>query len=196
MIMRIRGNILSGGCPRLRTLAALAALIACLQNANISVASALTIDVGEIKLPKGSIAVSIKGAAKAPAVAASTAAVRAEPTVQDLYPLEKLHLRDPFISAGGGSSSGFQGGGEIAEFSIHNLTLKGILQDPSGDYALFVDASSGNDYVLRKNTLYNDKNKPVPGVSGIIKPQQKTVHLLTSDQDVQTFILGEDRGPE
>lgn len=131
-----------------------------------------------------------------PAVAASTGTAHTEPTVRDLYPLEKMHLRDPFVPGGGSSSGVSQGGGELVEFSIHNLILKGIMQDKAGDFALFLDASSGGDYVLRKNTLYNNSNKPVHGVSGIIKPLQKTVHLLTSDQDVQTFILGEERGTE
>jgi len=134
------------------------------------------------------------GNIKTPAVAVSTAAPM-EPGVNDLYPFERMHLRDPFMQLGGSSGYGDQEG-DIPVFSIHNLVLKGIMQDSSGDFALFVDAASGANYVLRKDVLYDIKRKPVPGVSGIIKPQQKTVHLLTLDKDVQTFILGEERGPE
>lgn len=188
--MKMREDISSGIHVRVKALLALAALIFCLQNARAREARASTIS-GPMTGPH---AVSEVNNSKTPAVATSTAAIGAEPVVQDLYPAERLRLRDPFVPLGG-TSSGFQGG-EMVEFSIHNLVLKGIMQDPSGDYALFVDANSGSDYVLRKNTLYDNRNKPVPGVSGIIKPQQKTVHLLTSDQDVQTFILGEERGAE
>jgi hypothetical protein len=188
--MSRREDVSSGAHVRVRTLLALAAFIFCLQSVRARTAKASTM-YRQMTAPN---AIFENKSIKTPAVVVSTAAVEAEPTVQDLYPVEKLHLRDPFIPLGG-SSSGFQGG-EIVEFSIHNLVLKGIMRDPDGDFALFVDANSGSDYVLRKNTLYDSRNKPVPGVSGIIKPQQKTVHLLTSDQDVQTFILGEERGQE
>jgi len=144
----------------------------------------------------GPAAAKAGGGAKSPAVAVSSAAP-AGPGVNDLYPLDKMHLRDPFAQLGGGSG-GYSGepGSGTGEFSIHNLILKGIMKDSYGDFALFVDGSSGANYVLRKDILYNMKRKPVRGVSGIIKPQLKTVHLLTLDKDVQTFILGEERGAE
>ena len=125
-------------------------------------------------------------------VASSTSTV-AEPGVSDLYPIDRMRLRDPFVKAGGASGGG---GGDIEtiDVNIHNLVLKGILQDPAGDLALFVDPASGQDLVLKKGILLNKRNEPVPGISGLIKPKQKTVHLINAEKDVQTFVLGEQGG--
>src|SRR5258706_14636843 len=96
-----------------------------------------------------SAAASVGSGLKTPAVAISTAPIP-EPSISDLYPLDKMHLRDPFMQMGG-SSGGYGEQGETTEFSIHSLVLKGIMQDSSGDFALFVDAASGANYVLRKD---------------------------------------------
>src|SRR5581483_3676664 len=103
-----------------------------------------------------------------------------EPTVADLYTIEKMHLRDPFVK-GGAAAASAGGEFETRELNIHNLVLKGLLQDRAGDFALFVDPGSGSNLILKKGILYNQRNQPVPGVSGVIKPKQKTVHLITSE---------------
>ena len=60
-----------------------------------------------------------------------------------------------------------------------------------GPYALFA-SESGGTYMLRAGRLYNDRNKPIPGITGRIKLKQKTVELITAEKDVQVFRLGED----
>jgi hypothetical protein len=58
--------------------------------------------------------------------------------------------------------------------------------------ALLVDMNSRFPFILRGGRLYDMRKKPVKGVTGVIKPAQKTVTLTTADKDVQTLRLGED----
>ena len=97
--------------------------------------------------------------------------------------------RDPFLTPGSGAPR--VTAKEPTEFSIHNLVLKGILRDPSGDFAILVEQGSGASYILRNGRLYNSRKKPVRGIAGIIQAKRKKVHLMTPEKDVQTFILGE-----
>lgn len=132
--------------------------------------------------------------AKSPAVSPSSSTV-SEPTVADLYPIEKMHLRDPFVKSGAAGAGG-EGEIEMTDINIHNLVLKGILYDRTGDFALFVDPASGSNLYLKKGLLFNARNEAVPGITGVIKAKQKTVHLITPEKDVQTFILGEQGGAD
>lgn len=125
-------------------------------------------------------------AAKAPEVKASTAA---PVNIATLYNVDRL--RDPFQKA---SASGKAAPRPFtrADFDIHNLSLRGIMQDAGTGYALFGDTVYGVTFVLRKGKLYDDKGKAVPGVTGSLDLRKKTVHLMTREQDVQTFRLGEE----
>lgn len=129
--------------------------------------------------------------AQAPAapaqVKASTEAASAPLTVDKIYTAARL--RDPFMKGGGGA------GGALKpfapeDFSIHNLTLVGLMKDRGSDYALFNDNAFGVSFILRKGRLYDSKNKPVARVTGSLNVKQKAAHLMTEDGDVQMFQLG------
>ncbi|MBI2361757.1 MAG: hypothetical protein HYV15_00005, partial [Elusimicrobia bacterium] len=79
-------------------------------------------------------------------------------------------------------------------FSIHSLELKGLMRDKKGHTALLFDAATATAFVLRGGRVYDPKKKPIPGVTGTIKMEQKTVTLMTADKDVQTLRLGETAG--
>jgi hypothetical protein len=131
---------------------------------------------------------------KDPEVAASTGGVRAL-DVDDVYGGAKL--RDPFMKLSGAGASAAAVAAppkdyDPEEFSIHQLELKGIMKDKAGMTALLVDMNSRFPFILRGGRLYDMRKKPVKGVTGVIKPAQKTVTLTTADKDVQTLRLGED----
>jgi len=135
--------------------------------------------------------------AAAPAVAASTSTAlhlgASTQTVSSIYTGDRV--RDPFLPATMGAKSARRAddakteGPEVVD--IHGMTLRGILKDTKIDYALF-SAEAGGSYLLRGGRLYNERNKPVPGITGVIKMKQKTVELITAEKDVQVFRLGED----
>lgn len=137
---------------------------------------------------------SVPAAAQVPGTADASAVGVATQTVSTLYTGDRV--RDPFLSAAMGAAASVkieapktEGGIEVVD--IHGMSLRGIMKDASHDYALFT-ADSGASYMLRGGKLYNDRNKPVPGIAGRIKLKQKTVELITTDKDVQVFRLGED----
>ena len=107
-----------------------------------------------------------------------------------IYTAERL--RDPFIpfSAGGGSVSSKPYNAD--DFSIHNLSLRGIMKDTTVDYALFTDKTVGATFILRRGKLYDPKNKVVAGIAGKLKVKEKWAQLETRDHDVQIFRLGEE----
>lgn len=131
---------------------------------------------------------------KAPGVDESSGAAKAL-GVDDIYGGAKL--RDPFMKLAG---SGVQAAPAAAaakefdpeEFSIHQLELKGIMRDKAGWTALLVDMNTRLSFLLRGGRLYDLKKKAVAGVTGVVKPAEKTVVLTTADKDVQTLKLGED----
>jgi hypothetical protein len=131
----------------------------------------------------------------ADAVATSTASAIATSTqtVATIYTGDRV--RDPFLPAAMGATSARRAdkdadaGPETVD--IHGMQLRGILKDRRADFALFT-SELGGTYMLKAGKLYNDRNKPVPGVTGRIKLKQKTVELITADKDVQVFRLGEE----
>ena len=143
------------------------------------------------------------GGAAAATVSTGTAAApigTSTHTVSSLYTGDRL--RDPFLPAAAGASSprrverveegaAVSGAAVPETVDIHGMTLRGIMKDAAHDYALF-SPETGGTFMLRAGKLYNDRNKPVPGVWGRIKLKQKTVELITADKDVQVFRLGED----
>ncbi|MDD5656334.1 MAG: hypothetical protein PHF00_03665 [Elusimicrobia bacterium] len=135
----------------------------------------------------------VPGRAETAAVAASSAAAPgasavSTATVSGIYTAERL--RDPFARWGAG-----RGGGKaftLEDFSIHKLTLTGMLKDPAADFAIFSDADSGLRFILRKGRLYDSKNKPVPGIGGTVNMKEKMATLTAPEGDVQVFRLGEE----
>ena len=127
------------------------------------------------------------GAPKSAEVKVSTAAV---PTsIEEIYTAGRL--RDPFLkgaSAAAGSLSVKSYNPE--DFSIHNLSLRGVMKDAGVDYALFSDMTLGVSFILRKGKLYDYKGRVVPGVSGTMDIKQKMVRLATREKDFQQFRLG------
>ncbi len=122
-----------------------------------------------------------------PEVKASSASfVAASPAT--IYTTEKI--RNPFSPA----SAGIIGGKayDMADFSIHNLTLKGLMKDRAADFALFTDNTYGASFILRRGKLSDPKGKAVPGVKGSMDLKKKTAYLETSDGDVQLFGLGDE----
>lgn len=139
------------------------------------------------------------GPAPSPAaVAASTGAAQSTfgastQTVSSIYTGDRV--RDPFLPAAMGGARTVRVEDAKAEgpevVDIHGMTLRGIMKDAKIDYALFT-SEGGVTYLLRGGKLYNERNKPVPGITGAIRLKQKTVELITPDKDVQVFRLGED----
>jgi hypothetical protein len=126
-------------------------------------------------------------AAQAPAagVQISTAA----PTIESVYRVGKM--RDPFIKIiAASSAAGVCKDAEVAEFNIHLLNVRAMMRDPEADYALLVDPC-GVTYIFRKGRLYDTKDKRVPGISGTMNIEQKTLSLQNEEKDVQVYRLGE-----
>lgn len=124
-------------------------------------------------------------------VPASTQTVKAStmsPTVDQLYRSD--NMPDPFVAAGmGGEVKRVQTQTAAAPipFSIHDLTLTGIMEDSKGKQAVFSNLNTGISYVLTGGKLFDVKKKPVHGISGVI--QGKQVILMTEEEDVQPFNL-------
>lgn len=128
-------------------------------------------------------------AASPAAVATSTGTTQ---TVEGIYTGDRV--RDPFLPAAMGGARAPRvatksGGPEAVD--IHGMTLRGFMKDAKMDYALFA-AEGGGTYLLRGGKLYNERNKLIPNITGIVKLKQKTVVLTTSDNDEMVFRLGED----
>jgi hypothetical protein len=135
----------------------------------------------------------------APAVHASTAAAPVASaaaalgvstyTVSTLYTGDKV--RDPFLppSVGGGASRPRDKNTPYV-VDIHSLELRGIMKDGTSDFAIF-STDVGGRLILRGRRLYDDHNKVVPGITGLIKLKQKRAELVTADKDVQIYSLGE-----
>ncbi|PKM97344.1 MAG: hypothetical protein CVU79_08780 [Elusimicrobia bacterium HGW-Elusimicrobia-3] len=73
-------------------------------------------------------------------------------------------------------------------FTIHELTLTGIMVDSRGRQALLRD-DAGNMYTLKAGRLNDSTKTNVPGVSGIVRGKQVT--LMTRDKEVRRLTLGE-----
>jgi hypothetical protein len=104
----------------------------------------------------------------------------AEPSYMS-YRYEGDRYRDPFIPLNGvGSDSGNDHAPQIS-----SLILKGIIQDDKGRVAIM--SSGVSSYILRAGRLYDGRNRPVKGISGVIKAQ--SVVLVGSDRVVKEFTL-------
>lgn len=129
-------------------------------------------------------------AAPAAAQEASTQAV----TVEQLY--RPASTRDPLIPSTvyGDSKAQKAATAETAKssFSVHALSLSGVMEDSRGKQALLKDAAAGAVYVLRAGRLYDSRKKMVPGVTGVIRGKQ--VILMTDDKKMIPLALREKDG--
>lgn len=151
------------------------------------------------------LAVLLGAPASAAGVAASTAAAAVPALAQSTQTVGSIYtgdrVRDPFLpasSGGGGSRAAKREDGEPEApptADIHALSLRGILKDKNADYAIFA-SESGETFMLRAGRLYNDRNKPVQGITGRIDLRRKLVELFTPEKDRQPFIIGETRDKE
>lgn len=143
-------------------------------------------------LPARAAAPPARAASTSTVVDASTGAAR-PPSIDEIYGGTKL--RDPFVRLGGAGVSAPAAAPtkeyDPDDFTIHALELKGILRDKAGPMALIFDPGSNMSFILRGGKLYDSKKKAVPGITGSIKIEQKTVTLMTADKDVQILRLGE-----
>jgi len=74
-----------------------------------------------------------------------------------------------------------------ATFSVYNLSLTGLLEDPRSKEAMLIDSTTGFFYTLKAGKLLDSKKKQVPGVSGVIKGKQ--VVLMTEDKKIHQLTL-------
>ena len=117
-------------------------------------------------------------------------------TVGQIYKAE--NMPDPFIPVTGGGSGDTpriqlqqQGDQTVAPvFSIHDLVLTGIMEETKGKQALLRNPGTGLSYTLTGGKLFDQKKKPVRGVTGIIKGRQ-VILMTDADEDVQTLTLHE-----
>ena len=109
-------------------------------------------------------------------------------TVSTLYTGDKV--RDPFLPQSMGGPTRVREKDAPVVSDIHTMQLRGIMKDGASDFALFA-TDDGTTLVLRNGRLYDDRNKPVPGITGRIHIKQKRAELMTADKDVQIYSLGE-----
>ncbi|MFA5160666.1 MAG: hypothetical protein WC421_00310 [Elusimicrobiales bacterium] len=106
--------------------------------------------------------------------------------------------RDPFmpvsVSSGPASSATQEilraASSEPVEFDPRNLELSGIMTAPDGRVAMLYDKLSGLPYYLSKGRLYDRKDKPVSGISGVIQDRQVT--LFSGGSEIVTTALSAD----
>lgn len=87
--------------------------------------------------------------------------------------------RDPFIPLNGDTRSDQQALDRPPQ--IASLTLKGIVQDAKGRMALLT--SGVNSYILRGGRLYDDRNRLVKKMAGVIKTD--SVVIIGADRTVR-----------
>jgi len=114
-----------------------------------------------------------------PVVSAATP-TSIEPAYQS-YKYMGDRYRDPFIPLTGNS---YDAGSERAP-QVSSLLLKGIVQDEKGRVAIL--SSGTSSFVLRAGRLYDGRNKPVKGLTGVIKAQ--SVVVVGSDRTVKELLL-------
>jgi Tfp pilus assembly protein PilP len=109
-------------------------------------------------------------------------------TISTLYTGDRV--RDPFLPTSMGGPARIRDKETPLVADIHTMQLRGIMKDGVSDFALF-SMDDGTTLVLRGTRLYDDRNKPVPGITGRIQIKQKRAELMTTDKDVQIYSLGE-----
>ncbi|HXS99161.1 MAG TPA: hypothetical protein VN915_00635 [Elusimicrobiota bacterium] len=151
----------------------------------ISSLAAVLLCAGAFAAPAPAPAVA---ASTAPAAALSPALALSTYTVSTLYTGDKV--RDPFMPATVGGAGRARDKNAPLVVDIHSLELRGIMRDSQSAFALF-SMDNGTTLILRGRRLYDERNKPVPGITGSINMKQKRAELITADKDRQPFQLGE-----
>ena len=150
----------------------------------IPLLAAVLLGTGALAAPAPAVAVS----SAAPAAASASALALSAYTVSTLYTGDKV--RDPFMPSTVGGSARPRDKNAPFAVDIHALELRGIMKDGQTDFAVF-STDTGTTLILRGRKLYDDRNKPIPGISGSINIKQKRAELITADKDRQPFQLGE-----
>jgi hypothetical protein len=89
------------------------------------------------------------------------------------------HYRDPFIPLNGDMRGDQESYDRTPQVS--SLALKGIVQDAKGRMALLT--SGINSYILRGGRLYDNRNKMIKKIAGVIKTD--SVVIIGSDRTVR-----------
>ena len=96
--------------------------------------------------------------------------------------------RDPFVSLEGkkilSPYLNSQGEGRMPQIGL--LALKGIVNDKTGKIALL--STPQGSYILRNNTLYDNRNRIVKGITG--KIFERSVKIITNDNFVREIKFG------
>ena len=92
------------------------------------------------------------------------------------YVYEGDRYRDPFISLNGDHGTDNEHAPQIG-----SLILKGIVKDKTSRVALLTSGASS--YILRGGRLYDSRNRPLKGMTGVIKAE--SVIIVGSDRTVR-----------
>jgi len=116
-------------------------------------------------------------------------------TAGQLY--RKEVQRDPFVPVpiavpGDAQSARLSGLSDKASavFVPQNLIICGIMTTVDGRQAILYDKATKSPYYLLKGKLYDEKNKPVKGISGVINGRQIAL-MLENGEIVKTSLPNE-----
>lgn len=109
-----------------------------------------------------------------------------------------VKYRDPFIplTSSRGIAPAHSATAELNRNELAGLSLKGILEDSEGEYALLVNPA-GYAYILKKGRLINQWGKVVPNVVGMVKKEKvdgkviKKVTLSTQEAKIDIILKEE-----
>lgn len=122
------------------------------------------------------------GAAPAQAVLSTTTL-----SPSDIY--TAASVRDPFQELGAAPTTPHQF--DLSQFSIQNLSLRALMRDKNGAFALFKDTTYGDTLILKNGRLYDPRGKVIPGVTGSADVRRKKAVLRSEDQGELPFTLGQ-----
>lgn len=127
----------------------------------------------------------------APPPTSAAASEKKEEPVKYSYPYAQK--RDPFLPLAGTltvesgeSKSPFAASETNPEKAFANLELRGILRDAKGRVAL-IKSSDGESYTLKSGRIYDDRNRIVSGVAGIIK--ENSILLISENKTMKLLEL-------
>lgn len=119
-----------------------------------------------------------------PRTAITVAAV--EKTEPERYVYHGDARRDPFIPLNA-EGSGTSGSEEVVMPNLSSLTLKGIYDD--GKTTAAIISGGGITYVLRDRRLYDNRQRMVRGIAGVIK--KDSVIVIGPDRNSKELKLHE-----
>ena len=115
-------------------------------------------------------------------------------TPQYLYPYAKK--RDPFVPLIGNgqafaeAEAEQQPKGTKEENELAKLELKGIMRYKDGKVAI-ISSTDGESYTLRSGRIYDQKNKKINGITGIIK--ERSIVLISNNNTIKELTLQPDQ---